>query len=410
MPKKSNKNRGKAEPSRDDSEEAAKINHLLIDRIMDECQTGTGRGMSTSAFIALVLAAFNGGPVGREMNEGNGYPYFWQRIDSYRNEQIPILKEKIQNEVNAFSVLFPFELRDNKVLYKKLMDTIKNTKGVEVLKLDESIIELLKSIHASKIDKLRDQLKTLDSLRNSEKVKKLKQEKIQEIELRISTQSSIDYVKAQELGHRIHNMQEEWKKMYSDPPNRFINVMHNLIGFIYAFNEVQFLAQADRNELELLIDELAAIDPDETVHRVLRHAFYDYTVNLHHRVGTAYLNQDHNPTQAATSGPVSASLPESAAEMHHCELCHEKPGDGAAKLKKCKCRQVRYCSSKCQMQDWPKHKQTCLWYNGEVDLRHQDEGGEGPAARGPVRRHAPELDEEDDCVDSGSAGIVEEVD
>ncbi|KAJ7121405.1 hypothetical protein C8R44DRAFT_876812 [Mycena epipterygia] len=55
------------------------------------------------------------------------------------------------------------------------------------------------------------------------------------------------------------------------------------------------------------------------------------------------------------------------AQVHVCSTCGENPG--VAQLKNCAgCRTTRYCSKKCQVSDWPVHKQTCAGSASSTDI------------------------------------------
>lgn len=412
MPKKSNKKGDQAKLPQDDSEKTgeAGINRLMIDRILEAWQTGTRSGMSTVAFITLVLAAFNGGPVGRDMVYGDGYCYFLNGVTRYIAERMKVIKDGIYKTRYELNVHVPKELHQNTAMFNELIDIIKDAKGKKNVQVNEHIKVLLESYRKSEIERLENDLIKLRSFRNSDKVKDLKQKKMDEIELHISSNISIDLERVRVLAVQLDNLSKEKSKFEDKDLECFIDVMYKIIKFIEKFNEVQVLTQVDRSELERMTSELEAINPDETVHHVVLNMFYDYTINLHHRVGTAYLNQslgqasmtsataelgtEQEPEATSELDVTSGPLPtDSMDDANKCELCGGKTGDSGSKLKKCKCKQVRYCSPECQRADWQRHKVNCSWYQAGLDLRHQDEGGEGPAARGPVRRNAPELDE-----------------
>jgi hypothetical protein len=407
MPKKSNKGGDQAKPSQEEREETNKvgINHLIIDRILEKCQKETGYGVSTVAFTALVLAAFNGGPVGREMIHGNGFDYFINEMTRYIKERMKFIKDGIYKTSYELNLHIPEKLSRNDALFTEFIEIIKNSNDQESAPINGRIKSLLEVCRQPEIERLENELMKLKSFKNSEKIKELKQRKMRDIELHMSSSGSINIKRVRELGVQLDNLSNEKSMLEDKSLSLFIDVMYKIIRFIEKFNEVQVLTQVDSDKLERLTSELEAINPDETVHSVTRNAFYEYTINLHHRVGTAYLNQ----SLGQASMPSATAQP-SPADVNECELCQIKTGCDGAKLKKCKCRQVRYCSSECQRTDWPRHKQACSWYQAGFDLRHQDEGGEGPAASGPSRHHAPELDEEDDCVSSEIAVNPEEVD
>ena len=57
-----------------------------------------------------------------------------------------------------------------------------------------------------------------------------------------------------------------------------------------------------------------------------------------------------------------------------CARCGKQKGDtGAAKLATCKrCKLVRYCSRKCQSEDWPEHKKVCRPASSNKESRKKD--------------------------------------
>lgn len=136
----------------------------------------------------------------------------------------------------------------------------------------------------------------------------------------------------------------------------------------------------------------------------LRETYYSFVLNEFPRIGDAYrqIETANQPGQAGieTSHPVEELPsafdglglgPEAAAVIANtCRVCGLYSGEG--KTWKCSCKAVRYCSRKCQTDDWGDHKLTCTARKipeGQVPCQPLSDGAArqeqvydgGPAAR-----------------------------
>ena len=73
--------------------------------------------------------------------------------------------------------------------------------------------------------------------------------------------------------------------------------------------------------------------------------------------------------------------------IHKCHKCN-KP---AEKMSKCsKCKKVRYCSKKCQQDDWKEHKKNCIAIEDDI----QDKGNDDSEQRANSTDHVEDLNED----------------